>query len=150
MNSPHTMRDIHGSYIFVIDRRTGLSSDPGRAAAEPRSRPIGASPGGKTSLARQFVSPASLNYFDLEDPQSLARRAEIVSSRRRVLRGDLQRSGVRLALIQEQAAHRRRCKRADAPALTTSMRTALADLKLDHLYVLYPGHKTYALGRRWR
>src|SRR6266436_4543089 len=40
------------------------------------------------------------------------------------------------------------CKRADAPALTPSMRTALADLRLDRLYVLYPGDKTYALGRR--
>jgi predicted AAA+ superfamily ATPase len=39
------------------------------------------------------------------------------------------------------------CKRADAPQLTPSMRTALADLKLDHLYVLYPGVKTYSLGR---
>jgi predicted AAA+ superfamily ATPase len=40
------------------------------------------------------------------------------------------------------------CKRADAPALTASMRTALADLKLDHLYVLYPGEKAYSLGRK--
>jgi uncharacterized protein len=39
------------------------------------------------------------------------------------------------------------CKRADAPALTPSMRTALADLRLDHLYVLYPGDKTYTLGK---
>jgi uncharacterized protein len=31
---------------------------------------------GKTTLARQFVPPNSLNYFDLEDPQSLARLAE--------------------------------------------------------------------------
>jgi uncharacterized protein len=37
------------------------------------------------------------------------------------------------------------CKRADAPSLTTSMRIALADLKLDWLYVLYPGDKTYSL-----
>jgi uncharacterized protein len=37
------------------------------------------------------------------------------------------------------------CKRADAPSLTTSMRIALADLKLDRLYVLYPGDKTYSL-----
>src|SRR5437588_3457869 len=36
------------------------------------------------------------------------------------------------------------CKRADAPALTPSMRTALADLKLDRLYVVYPGERTYA------
>jgi len=28
---------------------------------------------GKTTLARQFVPPASINYFDLEDPLSLAR-----------------------------------------------------------------------------
>ncbi len=40
------------------------------------------------------------------------------------------------------------CKRADAPVMTPSMRTALADLKLDHLYVLYPGDKAYALGKK--
>jgi predicted AAA+ superfamily ATPase len=39
------------------------------------------------------------------------------------------------------------CKRADAPQLTPSMRTALADLKLDHLYVLYPGARRYTLGK---
>jgi predicted AAA+ superfamily ATPase len=31
---------------------------------------------GKTTLARQLVRPESLNYFDLEDPASLARLAE--------------------------------------------------------------------------
>jgi uncharacterized protein len=31
---------------------------------------------GKTTLARQFVPPASPNYFDLEDPASLARLAQ--------------------------------------------------------------------------
>lgn len=31
---------------------------------------------GKTTLARQFVRANSLNYFDLEDPQSVARLAE--------------------------------------------------------------------------
>lgn len=40
------------------------------------------------------------------------------------------------------------CKRADAPSLTPSMRTALADLRLDHLYVLYPGEKAYSLGKK--
>jgi predicted AAA+ superfamily ATPase len=39
------------------------------------------------------------------------------------------------------------CKRADAPALTASMRTALVDLKLDQLYVVYPGGKRYTLAR---
>jgi hypothetical protein len=40
------------------------------------------------------------------------------------------------------------CKRADAPSVTRSMRTALADLRLDHLYVLYPGNKAYSLGKK--
>jgi uncharacterized protein len=31
---------------------------------------------GKTTLARQFVPPDSLNYFDLEDPRGLARLAQ--------------------------------------------------------------------------
>jgi predicted AAA+ superfamily ATPase len=31
---------------------------------------------GKTTLAREFVAPDSLNYFDLEDPASLARLSE--------------------------------------------------------------------------
>ncbi len=40
------------------------------------------------------------------------------------------------------------CKRADAPVLTASMRVALADLKLDRLYVLYPGDTSYWLGKK--
>jgi predicted AAA+ superfamily ATPase len=36
-------------------------------------------------------------------------------------------------------------KRADAPNLTPSMRTAMTDLKLDKLYVIYPGSKQYSL-----
>ena len=39
------------------------------------------------------------------------------------------------------------CKRADAPTLTPSMRIALADLKLDKLYVVYPGEQRYALAK---
>ena len=38
-------------------------------------------------------------------------------------------------------------KRADAPALTPSMRIAMADLKLDALFVLYPGPKRYTLAQ---
>lgn len=37
---------------------------------------IGPRQSGKTTLARQFVSVDSLNYFDLEDPLSLARLSE--------------------------------------------------------------------------
>ena len=36
-------------------------------------------------------------------------------------------------------------KRADAPRITTSMRIALQDLKLDALYVVYPGLHRYKL-----
>jgi predicted AAA+ superfamily ATPase len=39
------------------------------------------------------------------------------------------------------------CTRTDAPQMTPSMRTALSDLKLDHLYVLYPGTRAYTLGK---
>lgn len=37
-------------------------------------------------------------------------------------------------------------KRDDAPRLTPSMHIALADLKLDHLTVIYPGARAYDLG----
>ena len=37
---------------------------------------------GKTTLARQFVSPDSSNYFDLEDPLSLARLDEAMTALR--------------------------------------------------------------------
>lgn len=40
------------------------------------------------------------------------------------------------------------CKRVDAPRLTPSMRTALEDLALDHLFVFYPGAQSYPLAER--
>lgn len=36
-------------------------------------------------------------------------------------------------------------KRADAPKLTPSMRSARAELDLDHLWVVYPGPRRYRL-----
>jgi predicted AAA+ superfamily ATPase len=39
-------------------------------------------------------------------------------------------------------------KRSDAPSLTPSMRVALHDLKLDRLYVVYPGKQRYALSEQ--
>ena len=38
-------------------------------------------------------------------------------------------------------------KRADAPTLTLSMRIAMQDLRLDALYVVYPGTRRYALAQ---
>ncbi len=40
------------------------------------------------------------------------------------------------------------CKRADAPKLTPSMRSALADLDLERIAVIYPGAKRYPLADR--
>ena len=37
-------------------------------------------------------------------------------------------------------------KRADAPAMTRSLRIVFEDLKLDELWVVYPGKRNYALG----
>jgi predicted AAA+ superfamily ATPase len=37
------------------------------------------------------------------------------------------------------------CKRVDAPRMTPSMRSALADLQLDHIAVFYPGETAYPL-----
>jgi hypothetical protein len=39
-------------------------------------------------------------------------------------------------------------KHQDAPRMTPSMRIALADLRLDHLTVLYPGSRSYPLADR--
>ncbi len=39
-------------------------------------------------------------------------------------------------------------KCADAPKITKSMRIALEDLKLAHVWVIYPGSKTYPLGNK--
>ncbi len=40
------------------------------------------------------------------------------------------------------------CRLADAPGTTRSMRVALNDLELEHLWVVYPGHKAYSLDDR--
>lgn len=40
------------------------------------------------------------------------------------------------------------CKREDAPRLTRSMHTALNDLTLDHLAVIYPGERPYPLAEK--
>ena len=42
------------------------------------------------------------------------------------------------------------CKRRDAPKLTPSMRTALAELKLDELVVVHPGTQSYELAKAVR
>lgn len=60
----------------MIDRKTDISLV---RMALRRSRVVallGPRQCGKTTLARQFVPADSVNYFDLEDPQSMARLSE--------------------------------------------------------------------------
>src|SRR6266704_2916202 len=60
----------------MIDRKTDVARI---RTALKRSRVVailGPRQCGKTTLARQFVPADSLNYFDLEDPPSLARLDE--------------------------------------------------------------------------
>ena len=61
---------------MIIDRKSDIALV---RTALRRSRIVGLlgpRQCGKTTLARHFISPDSLNYFDLEEPQSLARLAE--------------------------------------------------------------------------
>lgn len=50
-----------------------------------------------------------------------------------------------LLLIKDNKRIGVECKRADAPKLTPSMRTAMVDLELDKLVVVYPGLQPYSL-----
>ena len=62
--------------VPMIDRKSDIQLV---RAALKRSRVVallGPRQCGKTTLARQFVPAESINYFDLEDPQSLARLTE--------------------------------------------------------------------------
>ncbi len=53
--------------------RTALDRTPVVVLSGPRQC-------GKTTLAREFLAPDSVNYFDLEDPRSFARLAEPMTS----------------------------------------------------------------------
>ncbi|MBN1569651.1 MAG: ATP-binding protein [Acidobacteria bacterium] len=57
-------------------------------------------------------------------------------------------SGAELDLLYFRAGRRFgvEFKHADAPAINRSMRIAIADLRIEHLYVVYPGPKSYQLG----
>ena len=57
----------------MIQRKTDFAMVQQALQRSPVVALLGARQCGKTTLAREFVPPDSLNYFDLEDPQSLAR-----------------------------------------------------------------------------
>jgi len=72
----------------TLDRiRTALRRNPVAVLTGPRQC-------GKTTLARQLLAEDSANYFDLEDPVSLAWRKELVQS---LLERDLPQWGVRVS-----------------------------------------------------
>ncbi|MBI5963206.1 MAG: ATP-binding protein [Chloroflexi bacterium] len=52
-----------------------------------------------------------------------------------------------LLLIKDNKRIGVECKRMDAPKLTPSMRTAMVDLELDKLVVVYPGAQSYSLAK---
>src|SRR6266513_4422389 len=61
---------------FVIQRLIDLAMVRQALRRSPITVLLGPRQCGKTTLARQLVPTNSLNYFDLEDPQSLARLDE--------------------------------------------------------------------------
>jgi hypothetical protein len=76
MKIHQTVADFHGTISGMIERQTDIRLV---RAALRRSRVVallGPRQCGKTTLSRQFVPANSDNYFDLEDPQSLARLAD--------------------------------------------------------------------------
>ncbi len=58
--------------------------------------------------------------------------------------------GAELDLLLLKDGHRIgvECKRVDAPRLTSSMRTAMQDLELDRLFVVYPGPLAYPIAEK--
>lgn len=53
-----------------------------------------------------------------------------------------------LLVLHEGRRYGFECKFADAPGTTRSMRVALEDLSLEHLWIVYPGDEEYALDER--
>jgi predicted AAA+ superfamily ATPase len=162
------MLDFHGYTLVMIDRKTDLGLI---RTALKRSRIValvGPRQSGKTTLARQFVSAKSLNYFDLECSGTGSRtgcqriyRAPLPRSDDRRVHGTTTAAMVRkpeqtsgqgaeldLLLFKRGRRIGIECKRADAPVLTPSMRIAINDLKLDELTVVYPGKKRYMLAKK--
>jgi uncharacterized protein len=76
------MKDIHGNHETMI-QRTSIHAALNDALA--RSRVVvlvGPRQSGKTTLARELLEEESVNYFDLEDPTSLARLDEPMTALR--------------------------------------------------------------------
>ncbi len=79
---------------------------------------------GKTTLARLYAATLKkeIHHFDLESPSDLARLVF--------------HQGKRIGF---------EFKYSERPSTTKSMRVAIEDLRLDHLYVVHPGENSFPL-----
>ncbi len=98
--------------------------------------------GDAAALARHPKSGASWEGFALDQVVRIAKPEEVYFWATH--------AGAELDLLMIKEGRRIgvEFKRADAPQLTPSMRTALNDLALDALYVVYPGDRRYRIGER--
>src|SRR5512138_3285891 len=69
-------------YSAMVERRRLLEQVGQALKRSPVVALVGPRQCGKTTLARQLLSPDSVNYFDLEDPASLARLDEPMTALR--------------------------------------------------------------------
>lgn len=74
--------DFRGNMPFMIARNEILATLGAALERSPVVVLSGPRQCGKTTLARQLLSPESVNYFDLEDPASLARLDEPMTALR--------------------------------------------------------------------
>lgn len=83
MKFPLAMRNFHGYIVYMlVDRPNILASIERALKRNPVVVLNGPRQCGKTTLARQLLSSDHLNYFDLEDPVSLARLTEPMTALR--------------------------------------------------------------------
>ena len=76
------MRDFQGIFVGMIHRPATHNAIQTALGRSRITTLLGPRQCGKTTLARTFVKPDSSNYFDLEDPLSLARLDEPMTSLR--------------------------------------------------------------------
>jgi hypothetical protein len=76
MKIHYHMEDFHGRVLRMIARDEILASMRAALERSPVVLLSGPRQCGKTTLARELLAPESVNYFDLEDPASLARLDE--------------------------------------------------------------------------
>ncbi len=100
---------------------------------------------GIDSMKRLFNHPkvgASWEGFVIEQLLSLEPQEEVF------FWATHQGAEIDLILRRGEALYGVECKRTDKPRLTPSIRIALDDLKLKHVFVIYPGTQRFPLARR--